>query len=79
VEQKRSSSSFVGGYLSRIPAHFDYSRLTVIDTQILHWKGFDAHVPACLPIKCIFRVHAFRSVSLIRKSYKIAEDFRMTI
>jgi len=33
VEQKRSGSSFVGGYLSGIPAHFDSIRLTVIDTK----------------------------------------------
>jgi hypothetical protein len=49
VEQKLSGSSFVGGYLSGIPAYFDVSRLTVIDTRILHWRGFDAHVPAYSP------------------------------
>jgi len=44
VKQKRSGSSFVGGYSAGIPAYFDFSRLIVIDTQILHWSGFDAHV-----------------------------------
>jgi hypothetical protein len=57
VEQKLSGSSFVGGYLYGITKYFDVSRLTVIDTQILHWRGFDAHVPACFsPVKCIFGV-----------------------
>jgi len=54
VEQKRSGSSFVGNYYPAFPAPFHFSRLTVIETQILHWSGFDAQVPACLPVKCIF-------------------------
>jgi len=53
VEQKRSGSSYVGGYSSRISAYFDVSRLTVIDTQILRWRDFDSHMPAC------FRSNAF--------------------
>jgi hypothetical protein len=56
VEQKLSGSSFVGAYSSGIPAYLDFSRLTVIDTQILRWRGFDAHVPACFPVKYIFRI-----------------------
>ena len=48
-----SGSSFVGGHLSGIPAYFDVSRLTVIDTRILHRRCFDTHVPACFPVKCI--------------------------
>jgi hypothetical protein len=47
MQQKLSGSSFVGGYLSGIHAHFDSIRLTVIDTQILRWRGFDEHMPAC--------------------------------
>jgi len=46
VKQKRSGSSFVGIYLSGIAAHFHSIRLTIIDTKILRWRGFDAHVPA---------------------------------
>jgi len=57
VWKKRSGSSFVSGYLSVIPASFDSIRLTAIDTQILHWRGFDAHVPACFPVKCILVVN----------------------
>jgi hypothetical protein len=46
AQQKLSGSSFVGGYVSGIPAHFQSIRSTVMNTQILHWRGFDAHVPA---------------------------------
>jgi len=46
VKQKLSGSSFVGGHLSGIPAYFNDSRLTFMDIQILHWRGFDTHVPA---------------------------------
>jgi hypothetical protein len=49
VQQELSGSSFVGAYLSVIPAHFDSILLTVMDTQILRWRDFDAYVPACLP------------------------------
>jgi len=47
VQQKLSGSSFVGGYISGISTGHS-ARLTVINTQILHWRGFDARVPACL-------------------------------
>ncbi len=57
VEQKLSGSSFVGGYSSCIPAHFDVTRLTVIITQILHRRGFDVHVPAWFPVKCILGIN----------------------
>jgi hypothetical protein len=43
VQQKHPGSSFVCGYLSGVPAYFYVSRLTVIDTQSLRWRGFDAH------------------------------------
>ena len=41
------------GLLSiHISAYFDVSRLIVINTQILHWRGFDTHIPAYFPIQC---------------------------
>jgi hypothetical protein len=40
-------------FLSGIPAYFDFIRLTIMDTQILHRSGFDTHVPACFPVKYI--------------------------
>jgi len=50
MQQKLSGSSFVGACLSIIPAHFDSILLTVMDTQILRWRDFDAYVPAYLPV-----------------------------
>jgi hypothetical protein len=52
VEQKHSDSSFVGAYSSNVAAHVDLIRF--INTQILHWRGFDTHVPACFSGKCTF-------------------------
>jgi hypothetical protein len=54
VQQKHSGSSFVGDHSSDIAAYFDFIRLIVIHTQILHWRDFDAHVPACFRGKSIF-------------------------
>jgi hypothetical protein len=56
VELKLSGSSFVGGHLSGGPACYYYIRATFMDTQILHRRGFDAHVPAYLTARCILSV-----------------------
>jgi hypothetical protein len=59
VKQKLSGSSFVGSSSSGNSTHFNLSRLTVIETQILHWSGFDAHVPAFFKVKYILGLASF--------------------
>jgi hypothetical protein len=54
VQEKRSGSSFVGGYSLDIHAYFDFSRLIIIDREILRWRGFGAQVLARFPIEYIF-------------------------
>jgi hypothetical protein len=46
LEQKLSGSFFAGGCSSGIPADLVFSRLIVLNTEILHRRGFDKHVPA---------------------------------
>lgn len=45
-------------YIS-IPAGFHYIRLTVINTQILRWRSFDAHIPVFLEDKRTLGVLSF--------------------
>jgi hypothetical protein len=60
-KQKLSGSSFAGGYLSGVPAHFDYIQSIVIDTQVVHRRGFHTHVPACFASNAFLRVNGFPS------------------
>ena len=72
VQQKLSGSSFVDAYLSSIPLRFDSIRLTIIDTQILRWRGFDAHVPAC------FWSNVFLELSTYSLLLNNAKNFSLT-
>jgi hypothetical protein len=58
--QKLPGSSFEGGHLSCLPEYFNVNRLNMADGQVLRWRGFDTHMPACLPVKCI--LHVYRSL-----------------
>ena len=79
VEQKLPGRSFVGGYSSDISLNLDLSRRTVTDSRILHWRGFDAHVLTCFPVKCIFGVAGRDQYpALMMKSNSVAgPDFQI--